>query len=92
METITESGGETVESIELPAVLHQFPLEPRCRVCRNDHLRKKVNDMLATGLSYTMILRALKDDNTKLDNRDRVTIDSILPIFTLTISRCLISS
>jgi hypothetical protein len=77
METITESAGETVESIELPAVLHQFPLEPRCRVCRNDNLRKRVNDMLASGVSYAMILRALKDDNTKLDNRDRVTIDSI---------------
>jgi hypothetical protein len=77
METITESGGETVESIELPAVLHQFPLEPRCRVCRNDDLRRKVNDMLASGVSYAMILRALQKDNDQLDNRDRVTIDSI---------------
>jgi hypothetical protein len=77
METITESAGETVESVELPAVLHQFPLEPRCRVCRNDKMRRKVNDMLAGGLGYAMILRALEDDNTKLDKRDRVTIDSI---------------
>ena len=53
-ETITESVSETVGSIELPAVLHQFPLEPRCRVCRNDQLRTKVNDMLATGVSYAM--------------------------------------
>jgi hypothetical protein len=73
-EIVTESVGETVESIELPAVLHQFPLEPRCRVCRNDQLRKKVNDMLATGLSYAMILRALQKDNDQLDDRDRVTI------------------
>ena len=43
-EAITETVNETVESIELPAVLHRFPLEPRCRVCRNDRLRKKVND------------------------------------------------
>jgi hypothetical protein len=43
-EAITETVSETVESIELPAVL-QFPLEPRCRVCRNDQLRTKVNDM-----------------------------------------------
>ena len=77
METITESAGQTVESIELPAVLHQFPLEPRCRVCRNDHLRKKVNDMLAAGVSYATILRALRDDNANLDKRERVTIDSI---------------
>ncbi len=76
-ETITESVGETVESIELPAVLHQFPLEPRCRVCRNDRLRTKVNDMLATGVSYAMILRALQKENDQLDIPDRVTIDSI---------------
>jgi hypothetical protein len=43
-EAITETVNETVESIELPAVLHRFPLELRCRVCRNDRLRKKVND------------------------------------------------
>jgi hypothetical protein len=76
-EAITESVSPTVESIELPAVLHQFPLEPRCRVCRNDQLRTKINDMLATGVSYAMILRALHKDNDQLDPPDRVTIDSI---------------
>ena len=76
-EAITESVSATVESIELPAVLHRFPLEPRCRVCRNDQLRTKVNDMLATGVSYAMILRALQKDNDQLDTPDRVTIDSI---------------
>ena len=76
-EAITESVSAPVESMELPAVLHQFPLEPRCRVCRNDRLRMKVNDMLATGVSYAMILRALQKDNDHLDTPDRVTIDSI---------------
>src|SRR6478672_5084004 len=76
-EAITQSVSATVESIELPAFLHQFPLEPRCRVCRNDQLRTKVNDMLATGVSYAMILRALHEDNDQLDTRDRVTVDSI---------------
>ena len=33
--------------------------------------------MLAIGASYAMILRALGEDNAKLDKRDRVTIDSI---------------
>ena len=51
-----------------------FHLEPRCRVCRNDTLRIKVNNLLASEASYTMILRALRDDNAK---PDRVTIDSI---------------
>ena len=54
-----------------------FHLEPRCRVCRNDVLRKKVNDMLATGASYAMVLRALGEDNAELDKCDRVTLDSI---------------
>ncbi len=54
-----------------------FHLEPRCRVCRNDTLRIKVNDLLASGASYAMILRALRDDNAKLAKPDRVTIDSI---------------
>jgi hypothetical protein len=76
-EAITESVSATVESVELPAVLHQFPLQPRCRVCRNDQLRTKVNDMLAAGVSYAMILRALQNDNDQLDTPDRVTIDSI---------------
>jgi hypothetical protein len=77
MKTITESLGETVDSMELPALPHPFHLEPRCRVCRNDAMRRKVNDLLAVGASYPMILRTLQDDNAKLDQRDRVTIDSI---------------
>ena len=48
-----------------------------CRVCRNDVLRKKVNDLLGTGASYAMIVRALAADNAELDKCDRVTIDSV---------------
>ena len=53
------------------------PLEPRCRVCRNDQVRKKVNDLLANGASYAMVVRALAADNAELDKCDRVTIDSV---------------
>ena len=52
-------------------------LEPRCRVCRNDLVRKKVNDMLAAGSGYAFIVRALGDDNANCDRRDLVTIDSV---------------
>src|SRR6478609_2622098 len=76
-EAITQSVSAPVEPVELPAFLHRFPLEPRCRVCRNDQLRTKVNDMLAAGVSYAMILRALQQDNDQLHTQDRVTIDSI---------------
>ena len=54
-----------------------FHLEPRCRVCRNDQVRKKVNDMLATGSSYAIILRAPWGGQRQLDRRDLVTVDSI---------------
>ena len=52
-------------------------LEPRCRVCRNNLVREKVNHMLATGASYAMVVRALAADNAKQAKCDRVTVDSI---------------
>ena len=45
----------------LPQV-DRLHLEPRCHVCRNDEVRKNVNDLLASGMSYAMTLRALGDD------------------------------
>src|ERR1700754_4673215 len=68
---------ESVASVEVAPGINGFHLEPRCRICRNDQVRAKVNDLLATGASYAMVLRALGDDNAKLQQRDRVTIDSI---------------
>src|SRR5271167_2707451 len=68
---------ETAASIGSVPQIDRLHLEPRCRICRNDQVRTKVNDLLATGASYAMVLRALGDDNAKLDKRDRVTIDSI---------------
>jgi hypothetical protein len=59
------------------ARLNGFHLEPRCRVCRNDELRMRVNEMLSMGASYAMVLRSLAADNDRLDARDRITIDSI---------------
>jgi hypothetical protein len=65
------------ESIKLPPSVDGFHIEPRCRVCRDDEVRKKVNDLLATGSSYAMVLRALGEDKTALGKGDRVTIDSV---------------
>ena len=67
---------ESMESSAL-APRNGFHLEPRCRVCRNDRMQKKVNDLLATGASCAMIVRALAADNAELDKCDRVTIDSV---------------
>jgi len=63
---------EPVESTQLAARINGVHLEPRCRVCRNDLVRKQVNDLLACGSSYAMILRAIGEDNAA-----GVTIDSI---------------
>ena len=59
-DVVDESG----ESMQLAPAINGFHLEPRCRICRNDSMRTKVNDLLATGASYAMVLRALGDDNT----------------------------
>jgi hypothetical protein len=68
---------QSVASMESAPGVNGFHLEPRCRICRNDSVRTKVNDLLAGGASYAMVLRALGDDNATLEQRDRVTIDSI---------------
>ena len=63
---ILDDVDESVASIELAPHINGFHLEPRCRVCRNDQVRKKVNDLLATGASYAYILRTVEQDNAKL--------------------------
>jgi hypothetical protein len=68
---------ETAASIVSVPQIDRFHLEPRCHVCRNDVVRKKVNDLLASGASYAQIIRTLGDENAGLDKCDRVTIDSI---------------
>ena len=47
---------ESVESMDLPNGINGFHLEPQCRICRNDQVRTKVNDLLATGASYAIVL------------------------------------
>ena len=79
---MTVSAMASVEEINEPPLqfggsIERFHLEPRCRVCRDDDLRRKVNELLATGSSYAMIVRALELDNAALDKCDRVTIDSV---------------
>ena len=75
-EAVRDLVNEIMDSMEL-ATRNGFHLEPRCRVCRNDLVRKKVNQMLATAAPYAGIVRALAADNAELDTRDRVTLDSI---------------
>ncbi len=76
LQAVLASADEIMVSSAL-APRNGFHREPRCRVCRNDEMRKKVNDLLASGASYAMIVRALAANNAELDKCDRVTIDSI---------------
>jgi len=76
-ETVRGIVQESVESMALAPGINGSNLQPRCRICRNDSLRTKVNDLLTTGASYAMVLRALGDDNATLEKGDQVTIDSI---------------
>jgi len=68
---------KVMESVEFTAKTNGFHREPRCRVCRNDEVCATVNNLLAKGSSYAMVVRALGEDNEALDKRDRVTIDSV---------------
>ena len=75
-EAVADYVDEAVTSTELIS-LPNMHLEPRCRVCRNDGVRQKVNGLLATGASYAMVVRSLSDDNAGLEKCDQVTIDSV---------------
>jgi hypothetical protein len=63
--------------LSIPHDVDSFRPEPRCRVCRNDGLSKKVNDLLTRGASYAGIVRALSEENAALDEHDRVTVHSV---------------
>jgi hypothetical protein len=75
----TSSQSEPILNRQMPlgVPIKQLHLEPRCRLCRNDNLRSKVNDLLTKGSSYAMIVRALEGDNAVLDKHHRVTLDSV---------------
>src|SRR6478672_20277 len=77
LQALRDVPAETAPFNGLAPRINGLPLEPRCRVCRNDEVRQKVNALLSGGASYAMVLRTLEQDNAKLDQRDRVTIDSI---------------
>ena len=67
---------DSPEPAEVAPVASGF-LEPRCRVCRNDAVREKVNELLARGASYAQVVRALAAADAELDKCDKVTVDSV---------------
>src|SRR6478672_7806415 len=67
------------------------PREPRCRICRDSHVRRLVNDLLdlrgapaivvggnkGRRITYTDILGMLEPLNEGRDERERITYDSL---------------
>ena len=49
LQALREIDTETAPFNELATRFNGLPLEPRCRVCRNDEVRQKVNDLLTGG-------------------------------------------
>ena len=52
-------------------MINQGIVEPRCRVCRDDDVRDQVNSLLAKGLSFAAIARAV----TGAD--EAISVDSV---------------
>ena len=48
-ETVRGIVQESVESMALASGINGSNLQPRCRICRNDQVRTKVNDLLVSG-------------------------------------------
>ncbi|MGE5697103.1 MAG: hypothetical protein ACM4D3_18290 [Candidatus Sericytochromatia bacterium] len=46
-------------------------------MCRNDQIQAQVNQLLAEGSTYRGIFRSLKGENAALDQRDRVSWESV---------------
>ena len=42
---------QSVASMESAPAINGFHRESRCRICRNEQVRTKVNDLLASGAS-----------------------------------------
>ena len=48
---------QIMDSVQLAVPVNGFHLEPRCRVCRNDQMRTKVNGLLAEDVPSLVELR-----------------------------------
>jgi hypothetical protein len=68
---------QVIDPGRLEELIEGIHREPRCRVCRHDTIREKVNALLGSGATYKAVLRAVDEDNDKLDKSDQVTMSSI---------------
>lgn len=67
--------GAEIEHARLNGKLER--IEPRCKICRQEPVRKLVNKLLAMGLSRPGILNALDLVNDGLSPDEQITYDNI---------------
>ena len=70
---------ETAASIVSAPRIDRFHLEPRCRICRNDQVRTKVNDLLAT-IGTTLGLDITKQNQSNVGRPIRLVEPGAKPI------------
>lgn len=62
---------------ELKLNRYQFKPETRCRVCQNDDDRELVDKLLASGLTYTHLLRVIEPINQQRRPKSKITYNSL---------------
>jgi len=89
-EAVSDVIDTTMESVEFTALTTRFHLEPRCRICRDETVCVRVNELLdwrgvpiilgrgkTHMVTYADILRDLEPLNERRDKKDRITYDSL---------------
>jgi len=56
---------------------YQFKPETRCRVCQSDDDRQLVDKLLASGLTYTHLLRVIEPINSSRRRTQKITYNSL---------------
>jgi hypothetical protein len=71
-----ETLNKQIEKLEIAGVIHQFHYEARCKICTQDKVRAKVNELLTKGMGYAAIQRGVNNDD-KLEREQDISYDSI---------------
>lgn len=68
---------EQLRDVQVAGATYRFRPETHCKVCRNEALRSRVEDLLAAGTTYREILAIIAVQNVRRARRDQITYHSI---------------
>lgn len=68
---------EQIRDIKVAGASYNFRPEAKCKVCRNDELRQRVEDLLSAGTTYREILAIIRPSNSLRARTDQITYNSI---------------